>query len=207
MTIQTYSDLLTAIINFAWRDGDGEFQDRAADFVSLAEGRLNRELALRVMETDKEASCVAGQKYISLAPDFVEPIALHLTTFGAATPLKMSVAGDMPFFPWEGVPQAWCINDANIQLDRKCDQNHTFVFRYRKAFKLSYDSQTNWLLAHHPDVYIAAALVWGGAFQASSDDMTRWKALLEEALDEIGWKESRSKTGTLSVDPALIISG
>lgn len=204
MAISTYSDLLTAVAKYAWREGDTEFESSAEDFVRLGESRLNRELQLRVMETDATLTGVPGSRDIALPPLFVEPISLHLTTFGVSTPLKPSVAGDMPLNMSNGVPTAWCINGENIQLNTPCDQAHSFTFRYRQSFSLSASSPTNWLLTNHPDVYLAAALVWGGAFMGAPEMAAPWKIMLDEAIAEIGWKESRSRSGTLSVDPALV---
>lgn len=203
MAISTYSDLLTAIAKFAWRS-DEEFTSDTSTFVALAESRLNRELPLRVMETDIPVTIAQGAQKIALPADFVEPITLHLTTFGISTPLKSSVAGDMPLKPVSTIPTAWCINGTDLQVDAVCNQNHTFTFRYRKAFNLSPSAPTNWLLTNHPDVYLAASLVWGNVFMMAPEMATPWKAMLEEALAEIGWKEARSKVGTLAVDPALI---
>lgn len=203
MAILTYSDLITAIAKYANRQDDASFVSSVHEFIRLAESRLNRELALRVMEMDIPVTCASGGQTIGLPPDYVEPIALKLTTFGVVTPLKMSVAGEMPLRQWGGVPTEWCINEGNIQLDGPCDQNHTFIFRYRKAFNLSSAQPMNWLLKNHPDVYLAAALVWGNVFMFAPEMAAPWKSMLEEALNEIGWKEARSRTGTLSVDPAL----
>lgn len=207
MAISTYSDLISAVAKFAWREGDGEFESSAEDFIALGESRLNRELPLRVMETDVALTGTVGSRDIALPALYVEPIALHITTFGVSTPLKPSVAGEMPLNMNNGTPTAWCINGENIQVDTPCDQAHTFTFRYRKSFHLCLTDQTNWLLTKHPDVYLAAALVWGNVFMKDPEAATPWKALLEEAIEEISWKEAQSRTGTLSVDPALAARG
>lgn len=207
MAIATYPDLISAVAKFAWREGDGEFESSAEDFIALAESRLNRELPLRVMETDAALVGTVGSRDMALPALYVEPIALHLTTFGVSTPLKMSVAGEMPMKMSNGTPSAWCINGENIQLDTPCDQAHTFTFRFRKSFSLSPGTPTNWLLTNHPDVYLAAALVWGDVFMKDPEAAAPHKAILEEAIAEIGWKEARSRTGTLSVDPALAARG
>jgi hypothetical protein len=206
VSISTYSDLLTAIAKFAWRD-DAEFTSDTSNFVALAESRLNRELPLRVMEADTAVSIAKGSQTAALPSDFVEPIALHLTTFDESTLLKPSIAGTMPIKSGQQAPTAWCINGVNLQVDAVCDQTHTFTFRYRKAFNLSPSSPTNWLLTNHPDVYLAASLVWGNVFMMNPEMAAPWKAMLDEALEEIGWKEARSRVGTLSVDPALVSRG
>jgi hypothetical protein len=202
-----YSELQTAIIRYAMRTGDTEFSQALPSMIAMAESRLNRELPLRVMEDDEALTGTIGSRKLSLPDDFVEPISLHLTTAGRYVKLKPSVAGEMPLKQENGEPTAWCIDTGSIQIDTPCDQPHTFTFRYRKSFALSQTATTNWLLSNHPDAYLAACLVWGGVFMMDPEQTAVWKALLEEALAEIGWKESRSRVGTLSVDPALVCRG
>lgn len=201
--ITTYAELQDAIIRFPMRTGDAEFTADATTFIQLAESKLNRELALRVMEVDTGLTGTVGSRLMDLPADYVEPIALHLTTFDEWTELRPDVAGDMPLCMTNGIPDAWCVNGASIQLDTPCDQAHTFTFRYRKSFALSDDEPTNWLLTNHPDLYLAGSLFWGGGYMMAPAQATYWKAVLDEALGEVRWKESRSTLSTLRVDPAL----
>jgi hypothetical protein len=206
--ITNYATLKTAVEKYLNRTGDASLSDEIDGMVQMAGSRLNRKLALRVMQDDAELTGTVGSREIALPDDFVEPYALRLTTFGDATDLKPSLAGKMPLYDSRGVPQAWSVDGANIALDHPCDQAHTFLFRYRKSFVLSEAEDTNWLLTNHPDIYLAAVCVWGGVFMLSDEDAVRFKVILEEGLEELAWQESRSKSiATLSVDPALTSRG
>lgn len=203
MALATYSDLKTALSAYLIRIGDEAFEARTPEFIAMAESQLNRRLALRVMETTTTLTGTIGEDHLDLPDDFVEPTALHLTTFGTADELRPDVNGDMPYSLQNGVPAGWAIDGSQIRLDRPCDQAHTFTFRYRKSFALSDAAPTNWLLTNHPDAYLAASLGWGAAFALDDPAVLLWKAQAEEAINEIAWKESRSSRGTLRTDPAL----
>lgn len=203
--ITTYSGLKTKVTEFAMRTGDTEFEGGSDTFIQLAESKLNRRLPLRVMEDEADLTGTIGSRLLTLPSDYVEPYSLELTTFGEVTPLKPAVSNRLDKSLVNGVPKRWAIEGVSIGLDCPCDQAHTFLFRYRKSFALSDAEPTNWLLTNHPDVYLAAALVWGGAYMRSDEELNRWAVILENAIEEIAWKEARGVAqATLGVDPALV---
>lgn len=202
--ITDFASLKTAVAQYQWRIGDTEFESAVDGMIQMAGARLNRKLALRVMEADNELTGTIGSRTIPLPADFVEPYGLSLTTFGATTPLRASNAGQMALSEGQGVPSTWIIDGANISLNTLLDQAHTFTLRYRKSFVLSEAVPTNWLLENHPDIYLAAVCTWGGVFMRDQEQATLHKAILEEGLDELQWLESRSiALAPLGVDPAL----
>lgn len=202
MALANYTDLQTAIQN--WMDRS-DLSGYAADFITLAESRLNRILPLRVMHVDTTLTGSLGSRNpVTFPTDYVEPIALFLTTFGVRTLLKPFVVGTVALGTTNGVPNGWGINGAAIELDTPCDQAHTFSFRYRKSFALSSGSPTNWLMTNHPDIYLFSSLVELGAFIENVDLATGWQARLDAAIGELREKEARSTAiATLSVDPMI----
>jgi hypothetical protein len=207
MALSTYSELKSAIETWLARQGDTNISSNAADFVTLAEARLNRDLPLRVMHTTTTLTGTISSRAVALPSDFIEPIALFLTTFGEEEMLKPLVAGNFEYRTTSGTPVAWCINGTNIDLDAPCDQAHTFSFRYRKSFALSDAAPTNWLLTNHPDCYLSACMVEAGIF-AEDERASSWEQRLRSAIDSIAWVDARSiSVGTLSVDPALRAPG
>ena len=202
VAITNYSELKTAVQT--WLDRQ-DLSANAGDFIVLAESRLNRILPLRVNWTDAALAGVPGSRALPLPENFVEPVALFLTTFGVRSRLTPLIAGTFEYGTTNGVPSAWCINGSNIDLDVPCDQAHAFAFRYRKSFALSDAAPTNWLLTNHPDVYLFAALVEAAFFIENPDFMTGVHQRLDLAVGELTAKEGRShKIATLIVDPALL---
>src|SRR5215216_2210902 len=201
MSITTYAELQTAVQT--WLDRS-DLSAQAADFITLAESRLNRILPLRAMWTDATLTGATSSRALALPADFVEPVALFLTTFGVRTRLTPLVAGAFEYGTTNGVPSGWCINGTNIELDVPCDQAHTFSLRYRKSFALSGAVTTNWLLANHPDVYLFASLVEAAFFIENPDFMAGVQGRLDLAISEVTVKEGRSvSVAVLQVEPAL----
>src|SRR5262245_30078978 len=201
MAITNYTELKTAVQT--WLDRQ-DLSANAADFITLAESRLNRILPLRMNWTDALLAGTPGSRTLVLPGDFVEPIALFLTTFGPRTKLTPLVAGTFEYGTTNGVPSGWSINGGNIDLDVPCDQAHTFSLRYRKSFALSDAAPTNWLLTNHPDVYLFAALVEAAFFIENPDFLTGVHQRLDLAIGELTTKEGRSVgLATLVADPGL----
>src|SRR5215470_6436839 len=88
MALATYSDLQAAIATWLAAAGDAEVTSNAADFITLAEQRINRgaegaypspPLRLQAMETVDPAFSVAAE-YADLPADFLEMRRLVLPT-------------------------------------------------------------------------------------------------------------------------------
>jgi hypothetical protein len=208
VAISTYAELKSAVEDWLER---GDLGSRLADIVTLAESRLNRDIPLRAMEADIALTGTSSSRLIALSTvtNFYEPIALYLTTFGVRTKLHPFIGGTKEVGTTNGVPRAWSINGTNIELDKPCDQAHTFSFHYRKSFALSDSSTTTELLTSHPDVYLSACLVEGFSLPpAEPDKASYWESRYQAAKREVRNKEARNKSiAPLTVDPALLRGG
>lgn len=203
MAISNYSDLLSSVV--VWMDRAGLSGD-AQDFVRLAEARLNRELD--PVELDSTITGVTDSRRIDVSALLVEEaVALFLAEAGLnEAQLTQKGDGTFPYLTNAGRPSYWAMDENNeyIDFDRPLDGDYAFRFRFRQRFALSEAESTNWLLTNHPDVYLAAVLVWGGLFIRDNPYAVSFKAVLEEALPEIRHQIAQSKRGTLTVDRGLM---
>ena len=199
MAISTYGELQTAISE--WMDRS-DVSGKAADFITLAEARLNR--LLKVVEADAQLTGTAGSRRIDVsALDVSEAVALWLTTHNDDQRIVIRPDGSFPYHDSNGEPGFAALDDDNdaLDFDRPLDAAHTFRLRYRGRFALSDTAPTNRLLREHPDVYLAAALVWGGVFVKDDPQFARMAGMLEEYLAETGQELARDDRGELSVEP------
>jgi hypothetical protein len=204
MPLSNYSELTAVIETWLAREGDTNVSSNAADFVALAGARLNRDLPLRVMQTTVPLTGTVSSRAIDLPTDFIEPYALHLTTFGDETMQTPLVAGNFDPRTTSGTPAGWCINGETIELDAPCDQAHTFNFRYRKSFTLSVSSTTTWLLTNHPDCYLSACMV-EACLLTEDQRGVFWEQKLQRAMESIAQTDARSiAVATLQVDPGIL---
>ena len=68
MSITNYTELKTAVANFLARS---DLTDRIPEFISLAEGRLSRELETRSQELRHDITLVSGTEFYTLPTDLI----------------------------------------------------------------------------------------------------------------------------------------
>lgn len=204
MPITDYSELKSAVTTWLTR---GDVAGEAADFISLAEAALNRELG--PVDTNTILTGTLGLRRISVTDlNVVEPNALFLAETGVdEVALTAKQKGTFPYRVDNGYPRFWSISSQATAIDFDCplDQAYPFNFYYRQRFALSDAAPTNWLLTNHPDLYLAAVLIWGGVFIQDNETTARWASVLNSALPSVKNSLAQSKRSTLTVDPALML--
>lgn len=170
--------------------------------IGLAEARLNR--VLKVVETDVSLSGVAGERALDIsALSIVQPIALKIKDLSREYDVIQRDSGDFNYIDITGRPMFYCVEGSSITLDRLQDQPYHYRFRYQGRFALNDAAPSNRLLEDHPDVYLAACLVWGGLFTQDDRKIATWKGLLDEYLAEAANTMAQAKRTVLTADPML----
>jgi hypothetical protein len=199
MAIGNYSQLQTSIASFMDR---ADISTNIPDLIALAEARLNR--LLKSVETDVILTGVSGSRSISIVSlPIVTPISLHIIIDGDEGPLQQMNDGNMVYVDDTFAPSQWAIDGTNIDFDCLLDNSYSFRFRYQSKLALSDASPTNTLLTNHPDVYLAASIMWGGIFIKDAGTAQGFKAILDEFISETRNTISQSRRSTLLVDHAL----
>lgn len=200
MAIANYADLQNQVGNWMARS---DLAGDAPDFITLAEAALNRELGPVV--TDVTLTGTLDSRRIDIAAqNCVEPIALFLAETGRnEVELTKKQDGTFPYSVTSGRPRYWAIEGTNIDFDRPLDGAYPFRFTLRQRFALSDASPTNWLLTNHPDVYLAAVLLWSGLFTRDNPVMTSFVAVLQEGVPSVRNIIAQSNRAVLTTDTAL----
>lgn len=209
MAITSYATLQTAIADYRERSGDSDFTAQVPLFIALAEARLNRDLKVRTAEgTIATLTGTTSSRYVDLPSDYLEQIALYLTTNSRRTLLRPYVPGTIDLSTTSGTPSAWAIVGSTIEFDCPCDQAHTFALHYRlKLFDLA-TTDPNWLLTNYPDVYLWAALTEAADREGDDAAVVKYKLRYEEAKDSLLRLEGKAKSrAVLTVDPGLLGGG
>ena len=191
MSLQTYSDLTTAIANWLQRS------DLAAllpNFVQLFEACANRRLRVRQQEAmtnltpDANGSAALPADYLALrrvtwtgAPR-VELAYVHPSYLQAAYP---SAPAD--------VPRIFTIEGATLKV-RPLDQTALEVNYFQKIPALA-TTDPNWLLTAHPDLYLFGSLVEAEMFGVNDERAPLWKARRDEIFDEIDKLNNKTRGG------------
>ena len=202
MGITNYSELVTAIQNFP--DRPDLLEADVETMITLAEAKLNR--LLNVVETEAELTGTIGSRTVSISSlAMVQPIALKLvqTSEGDERDIIIKPYGDLDYIDDAGEPNFCELVGTNIRFERPLDEAYDFRFIYQGRFALSVAAPTNKLLTDHPDVYLAAGIVWGGIYTQDEASVSL-KGLLDEFVAETQHQLAEPKRTELT--PAAMFS-
>lgn len=201
--IASYATLQSEALAFMDRAGQAAQVSAAPTWVQMAEARLNRELG--ALETDTTLTGTLDSRTISISSlSIVEPVALFLAeTDRDEVEIDQQADGSFPYLDVSGKPAKWAIDGTNIDFDRPLDSAYPFRFRYRQKLALA-TTDPNWLLTEHPDVYLAATLMWGAGYNEDWPNGQVWKMGLDEGLESVRKVLQQRRRGMLRVDEAII---
>jgi hypothetical protein len=198
MSISNYSELKAAITDWMARS---DLTGNAADFITLAEARMNR--LLGPVGTTALLTGVQGAQTVDISALSVqEPQNLYVTEGESEYFVVPRALGTYSTTAIQGRPTIWAIEGDTITFDRPMISAYPLRFVYLGRFALSDLAPTNEFLTNHPDLYLAAAIVWGCAY-VKDQSVTLWKQMLDEFTAEVASDNARRKRSQLTVDPGL----
>lgn len=207
-TLATKADLAAQLLRIIKRTGVTAFTDETDNIIKLAEAQLNRELP--AVETDSTLTGVLNSRRIDITSiSLVEPIALFITIGTEETQLRPDPDGDTAYTTVSGQPISWALDGTGSYIDFNCPLDSAYSFRFRNVqrFALATSGATNWLLTNHPDVYLAACVVWGYARMEDIQNAAQWTQQLADGIRGVKRVLMRLKKRTLTVDPMFTMIG
>ena len=190
MAISTYNELTTAITNWVKRS---DLSPYLADFVSLGEARIAREVRAQIMEQRTTSVVSTSTPYINLPSDYLE----HRSLWVSANPKrKLEYLPPEAFFEryttdQTGKPEAFTIIGDEIRFGDSPDSAYTVeLWYFKKLAALS--SAVNSLFTGNPDLYLYAALAATQPFLKDDKRIEVWEALYKQVRDQVNETE-RSK--------------
>lgn len=205
----TYTDLKTKAASWVKRAGVSTYITEVPDFIALAEARLNREFG--DVESDNTLTGTVDSRRIDISSlNVTEPAALFLAETGQdEVPIQLQKDGSFPYLATSGRPSQAALDENNsyIDFDRPLDSAYPFRFRAKGKLGLSDAVQTNWLLTDHPDVYLAATLMWGAGYLQTWPNGQVWQSVLEDGIASVKHHLAKQSRGVLRVDDALLSIG
>lgn len=199
MSFATYADLKTSIQTWLRRSSTA-FTGSIADMVTLAEGRIFKELKVREMEAAYDETIATGTTPVPT--DYIRFKVVYRDG-SPIVPLDrldlMALYRQYPTRSAEGGPKAIARNGANFEYgpypDSAYDIKGTY---YAKPLSLSDSQQTNTIFPAYSDVYLCAAMVEALDFVSDSDEMQKWEGKYQRALARAnGVDEDEAYSGSL----------
>lgn len=203
---RTYAELQACLL--AWLD-DSAANVNPAECIALAERRLTRLLDTPDMEG--KTTLAADSSTIDLPEDFWAMRDCSLAT-GAGSALEpTSPALLRTAFPDNrpGCPKVYALSGSSLLVGPAPDTPYAITISYKQSIPaLSDQNPTNWLLAKHPDLYIAASLAMAEFRGWNDSRLPMLKGWYDELIAEVNdaGKRARYAVGTIRM-PARVTDG
>ena len=194
MAITTYAELKSSIANWLNRD---DLTAVIPDFISLAEGDMNRQI--RHWRMEKRATATLDSRYTQIPPGFIEGVRFHLDVderpIDLLTPLALQQRR-LGNADTAGRPQFYSIIAGQIEIWPTPDASYTGeMYYYERITPLGDDATSNWVLEYYPDVYLYGALMHSAPYLSDDQRTTVWASLYKNAIDGINANNDKAKYG------------
>lgn len=194
MALTTYTELKTSIGDWLNRT---DLTSAIADFISLSEAQIERQLRTRQMIT--RANADISTEYAALPSDFLETKSFKLTSTNPVTPLifqTIDALDDLSrTFSAVSRPKYFGIVGAQVRVVPVPDATYTTeLIYYAKLSKLSSTVSTNWLLAASPDIYLYGSLLQAAPYLQDDARIPVWSNLYDRALTDLQTADDRGAT-------------
>ena len=198
MAISNYTELKTAVADWLHHTG---ITGKDADFITMAESRINRELRLREMEDESDLTISASSRVAALPTGFLEALDIYMLRSGGTDRHKLvkCASDELPVSTVTGEPEYWSVDD-EVLFNRPFDvDTYTVTMRFYKAWDIATDT-TNWLLTNHPDVYLWSALMEGCLYLRDEQRYSLYESRYMKASRALQNQSRRNRKSNLKFD-------
>lgn len=196
MALTTYTELKSSLADWLNRT---DLTSAIADFISLAEAQMERQLRTRQMIVRATASFAAAAEYGTVPDDFLETKSIKLDT-NPVTSLSFQTIEGMDqlsntTYLSSGKPLYFTVVGNQFRLLPIPDGAYTAdLVYYAKLTKLSSTVATNWLLTQAPDVYLYGALLQAAPYLQDDARISVWSSLYLAGLEQLQVADDRGST-------------
>ncbi len=175
------------------------------DFITLAEGQMNRRLRVRRMVATASASISAA--YESLPADFAGALAVTFSDGRQLDFLTPDALAQKTFLhqPSPAEPTHYSVVGTQFQFYPPPDQAYRALLTYYQALPPLAANASNWLLATAPDAYLYGALTQAAPYLKDDTRIPIWGELFTSALSDLKAADRESLGTRLTPQPTLVV--
>lgn len=209
MSIDSYTTLKTAIGNFI---DDADLSTRIPEFITLAEGRINRKLRGLQQQLIATASYdpATNSRYLAEPAGYLEMIDLSVKVASESDNEYKTVSYTPPerilkYYTSAGKPERFTFRN-QLEFDRLPDVVYTLRMHFLKKWDIASD-ETNWVLTNYPDAYLYGSLIETAVYVAEDTRIPYWEKRFNDAIKEINELDDRTRDdGELDVSDLGLMS-
>lgn len=212
MGLANYTELKVSVADYLNRSN---ITSRIPNFITLAEGRLNRDIRARVNYVRSETTTTSGQAFYNLPSDLIELRNVTYDTasnsYALAYVSPESASREYGSYS-NGSPKAYSNLGKNIKICPTPDGSYTVgINYYQKLTPLSDSNLTNNILTEFPNLYLYGSCLEGSIYLDDNDQVKRFAELYSSGLGDVKAAEEAARysgtvlTMTVQGDPGGLV--
>lgn len=204
MGLANYGELKTLIASYLNRS---DLTSAIPDFITILEKRVDTEVKFRnrLMEATASLS-YSGTDEASLPSDFLEARTVVWQSNPRVNLVYMAPSQFEDTYTTDTAasPVNYTIYGSTIKIGPFPNSavGATLLY-YQRITALSDDSDTNWLLTNHPDVYLYGALMESAPYLGDDNRIQVWMGLYDRAAGRIKGDDARARWNGAPRVPAI----
>jgi hypothetical protein len=200
MALNTFSALKSAIADWLNR---ADLTSQIPDFITMAEARFNREIRSDNMDVSETLTITSGSATVPTGLLSVRSIKLTADPYGT---LKYQPPGVIEDADPEDTGAPGFYTRVGSSFIFWPPTSAAARIRYRKAITPLSDSATsNWLLAAHPDLYLAAPLALAYGLIKDEQRFQLWESAATGLIAQINKDDLMQREDGMQMQPGNVV--
>ncbi len=179
MALASYTDLLASVASWMNRT---DLTAVIPDFVTIAEGKLARDLRLRKQLIKSTLTTLTTTRAVPLPSDW---LAFENLTILDSPPLTYMTLDQMdmkyPEGGFSGAPFVYTVEGDSVLFGPMPDSAYTVNIDYYARFP-ALSGGTNWLMTNYPNIYLYGCLREGALFTMNPSAAAQWDGLYKSEI-------------------------
>ena len=205
MSLSNYGELKTSVSTLLNRD------DLAAvvpDFVKILEANVNRDVKFRNRKMEATATLSFTGNEAALPSDFIEARAV---VFNSSPHIRLEFLTLSAFQDTYTTTNAansvhYTITGDKLLVGPYPSTTTVTLTYYQKLPTLTNDSDTNWLLTGHPDVYLYGSCIASAPYLGEDSRLQTWFGLHDRASGAVAGDDARSRFSGSPIAPTVSVT-
>lgn len=206
MALSNFGELKTSIASLLNRS---DLTAKIPDFVTMLEARVNREVKFRNRRMEASSSLTFTGDEATLPADYLEARTVVWQSnprvrleYMAPSMFETTYTTDTP-----GTPANYTIYGSTLQIGPYPNSAVGATLRYyQRLTSLSADSDANWLLTYHPDVYLYGSALESAPHLGDDNRIPIWLGFFDRAAAELQGEDARARWSGAPIRPHLDIT-
>lgn len=197
MALDTLTGLKNSIADWLGQD---TLTDKIPAFIDIAEWRISRKIRIRAMELHSSTTITAGDTFVIVPDRFLGIRGIYIDgdpqyKLEFATPEQMNDVANTA-----GRPKFFNVSGERIRFPGASDATYTIKMNYYARFApLTNAAPSNWLSENYPLVLLYGALHAAAEYIHDEEQIARWGAAFERALQELQDSDKEERYGPAPV--------